>query len=67
MTWDDIYARADGSSCGSPELKAKDNARHYVVCLVEDSFGFNIEDEGERGKWMRRLPCNHKKGNPKID
>lgn len=34
MTWDEIYDRADGAACGDSSLKAKDEARHQVRCLM---------------------------------
>lgn len=36
MTWDEIYDRADGAACGDSSLKAKDEARHQVRCLMMD-------------------------------
>ena len=34
MTWNEIYEAADGAACGDDTLKAKDEARHQVRCLV---------------------------------
>lgn len=49
MTWNEIYAAADGKDCGDYELKRKDNARYEVVGFVEDNFGFNLENERDNG------------------
>lgn len=43
LTWDDIYARADGCACGSAELTAKDNARYEVANLVLERKNIDIE------------------------
>lgn len=34
MTWDEIYDRADRAAFGDSSLKAKDEARHQVRCLM---------------------------------
>lgn len=49
MTWDEIYNLADGKGYGDFELERKDNARYDVVCFVEDNFGFNLENERDKG------------------
>ncbi len=36
MTWDEIYERADGASCGEQTLKAKDEARWQTKNLMVD-------------------------------
>ncbi len=44
MTWDEIYERADDCPCGSPELRAKDNARWQVRKLVLEKENIDIEN-----------------------
>lgn len=44
-TWDEIYERADGSACGSQELKAKDHARYELQQLILQETGADIETE----------------------
>ena len=43
-SWDDLYERADGSACGDPELKAKDNARWQIGMFIQEHEGIDIED-----------------------
>jgi len=42
-TWDELYERADGCACGSPELKAKDEARWKLRELIKYRTGTDIE------------------------
>lgn len=44
MTWDKLCERADGEACGSPALKAKDEARGQVRELILYKEGYDIED-----------------------
>lgn len=41
-SWDDLYERADGAACGSPELCAKDNARTILEDIIKESTGIDI-------------------------
>ena len=43
-TWDEIYKRAEGAACGSPELKAKDYARWNMRRVIEEDTGIDIEE-----------------------
>jgi len=43
-TWDELYVRAEGSACGSPELDAKDNARWYLTQLIKEKTGVDIDE-----------------------
>lgn len=45
MTWDEIYDRADGASCGESSLKAKDEARHQVRCLMMDLGASDLDND----------------------
>lgn len=42
--WNDLYERADGTGFGSPELKAKDNARSELTEIIKKIKGYNIDD-----------------------
>lgn len=46
MTWDEIYDKAIGAGYGDETLKAKDEARYEVRCLVMGMGGSDLEDEG---------------------
>ena len=45
MTWDEIYEAAVGAACGDSVLKAKDEARHQVRCLLMDLGGSDLDNE----------------------
>lgn len=45
MTWDEIYDRADGAACGESSLKAKDEARHQVRCLMMDLGASDLDND----------------------
>ena len=43
-SWDEIYERAENTPFGSPELSAKDEARHQLGVLILEEKGVNVED-----------------------
>lgn len=43
-TWDDLYKRAENCRFGSPELRAKDEARFQLADLIEEEWGYDIEN-----------------------
>lgn len=43
-SWDDLYKRADDHAFGSPELRAKDEARYQLRELILKQTGEDIED-----------------------
>lgn len=44
MTWDEIYDRADGAAYGESSLKAKDEARHQVRCLMMNLGAYDLDN-----------------------
>ena len=42
FTWDDLYDRADGKGFGTPELKAKDNARWELENIILQKTGLDV-------------------------
>ena len=42
-SWDELYERASGKACMSPELRAKDEARYQLRDLILKESGFDIE------------------------
>lgn len=44
LSWDDIFWRANDCGYGSDELKAKDEARYQLTCLINDECGYDIEE-----------------------
>lgn len=44
FTWDDLYKMAEDKACGSPELKAKDNARFALQEIIMVDTGEMIEE-----------------------
>ena len=57
-TWDELYERADGSACGNPKLRAKDNAREILAVIIEKETGICIDDlEIPEEGMNNRLPC----------
>lgn len=43
-SWDEIYERAENAVFGSPELAAKDEARHQLGGLILEEKGVDVED-----------------------
>lgn len=43
-SWDELYTRADGCACHSPELRAKDEARGQLGELIKREKGYDIEE-----------------------
>ena len=41
-TWDEIYERAIDTVCGSPELRAKDEARFQLEEIINRVKGYDI-------------------------
>lgn len=42
-TWDHLYRLAMNESCHSPEMRAKDNARHELRAMIREATGKDIE------------------------
>ena len=43
-SWDDLYERAIGCACLSRELKAKDEARWELTCIIKEETGIDIDE-----------------------
>lgn len=43
-TWDDLYERAEGTGCGDPELRAKDNARGILTDIIKEQTGIDVDE-----------------------